>query len=130
MESLPDDPDGAVWRALANPWRRRILDVLRTGPRRTGELTDELGISRQHLVGHLDVLRAAGLVHTVAEGRVRQNHLDPAPLRAIAERWLSPYEAVWNDALRGLKDDLERTGAGEARRAPQRTERKEQRRVG
>jgi DNA-binding transcriptional ArsR family regulator len=107
MKEPPDDPTDAVWRALASPWRRRILDALRDGPRTTGELTDLLETSRHQLVVHLQVLRKADLVVTAAEGRTRRNFLNPVPLRTVHDRWLSNYEAVWSDVLRDLRADLE-----------------------
>jgi DNA-binding transcriptional ArsR family regulator len=107
MKEPTDDPSDAVWRALASPWRRRILDALRDGPRTTGELTDLLETTRHQLVVHLQVLRKADLVVTAAEGRIRRNFLNPVPLRTIHDRWLSHYEAVWSDVLRDLRTDLE-----------------------
>jgi len=106
-DSPTDDPSEPVWRALANPWRRRILDVLRESPRTTGELTDVLDTTRHQLLVHLEILRKADLVLTVAEGRVRRNYLNAVPLRMIHDRWLSRYESLWSDVLLDLRADLE-----------------------
>jgi DNA-binding transcriptional ArsR family regulator len=86
--------DGDLFRAIADPTRRTILDEL-TG--RDGQTLFELcarlamqhGIasSRQAISQHLDVLEAAGLVRTRREGRYKFHHIDPAPLEAIVNRW-------------------------------------------
>ena len=56
---------------------------------------------------HLDVLRAAKLVNTRSEGRVRINSLNAAPIRDILERWISKYEAYWSNTLLRVRDDAE-----------------------
>lgn len=85
---------GDVFKALADPTRRAILDVLQE---RDGQTLFELitrlvtrhgvGSSRQAVSQHLDVLEAAGLVRTRREGRYKFHHLDTSPLRAVTERW-------------------------------------------
>jgi DNA-binding transcriptional ArsR family regulator len=106
MSPLPKDD--AVWRALAHPTRRRILDELRRGPQTTGALTSALGGNRHQILQHLGVLRAADLVLTEARGRTRMNHLNAVPIRLIYERWVSKYEDSWTAALVGLRDVVER----------------------
>lgn len=91
--------DGDVYRALADPTRRAILDELQE---RDGQTLFELcsrlvsrhrlTSSRQAVSQHLDVLEAAGLVRSRREGRYRFHDLDTAPLRAITERWHLPSE--------------------------------------
>jgi DNA-binding transcriptional ArsR family regulator len=105
--SVLHDPDDHVWRALANQARRAMLDVLREGPRTTGELTTALGLDRHVVMQHLSVLRDAELVHTEARGRLRINHLNPIPIQRIHQRWVSRYEQNWLAALIALKDTLE-----------------------
>jgi DNA-binding transcriptional ArsR family regulator/uncharacterized protein YndB with AHSA1/START domain len=79
-----------VWRALASPHRRKLLDLLRNGPSTTGELVRQLpGLSRFAVMQHLEVLEAAGLVLYRREGRRRLNFANPIPLREIYERWVS-----------------------------------------
>jgi DNA-binding transcriptional ArsR family regulator len=88
---------GDVFRALADPTRRAILDELQE---RSGQTLFELctrlvtrhgvGSSRQAVSQHLEVLEAAGLVHTRREGRYKFHDLDTAPLRTIVERWPAP----------------------------------------
>jgi DNA-binding transcriptional ArsR family regulator/uncharacterized protein YndB with AHSA1/START domain len=81
----------AVWRALANPVRRQILDVLSTGPRTTGDLAEGVPqLSRFAVMQHLGVLTEAGLVVARQRGRYRFNHLNPMPLRRWYERWVVP----------------------------------------
>ena len=88
------DVSGDVYKALADPTRRAILDELQE---RSGQTLFELctrllsrhglGSSRQAVSQHLDVLEGAGLVRTRREGRYKFHDLDTAPLRAIADRW-------------------------------------------
>jgi DNA-binding transcriptional ArsR family regulator len=80
-----------VWRALANPLRRALLDELRSGPRTTGQLADAIpDHSRFAVMQHLEVLVAADLVVVRRRGRHRYNHLNPVPLRRWYERWVVP----------------------------------------
>jgi DNA-binding transcriptional ArsR family regulator len=102
----PDDLD-RVWAALANPWRRRILDALREGPLSSGEVVERLDSGRHLVLQHLAVLRESGLVITEKDGRRRINHLNPVPIRLIYQRWVSRYEGAWAEALTGLKADIE-----------------------
>ncbi len=89
--------------ALADPTRRRILDLLRERPRLVGELTDALGLSQPGTSKHLRVLREAGLVAVRPDAQRRWYELRPEPLAEI-DAWLAPYRRFWNARL----DDLER----------------------
>lgn len=89
--NLPPNDD-QVWRALAHPLRRALLDVLREGQRTTGELVTALGQDRHVVIQHLNVLREADLVIVQAHGRRRINHLNPVPIQRIHQRWVSRYE--------------------------------------
>lgn len=100
--------DDAVWKALAHPLRRAILDVLRAGPRTTGELVDELETGRHVVMQHLGVLREADLVLVEPRGRKRVNHLNPVPIQQIHQRWVAHYEENWVAALVQLKHDVEK----------------------
>ena len=98
-----DDLD-PVFRALADRTRRRVLDLLRAGPRTTGDLCDAFPeLSRFGVLKHLAVLKRARLVLVRPEGRVRMNYLNAVPLRALHERWLRPYEASFASGLLALK---------------------------
>jgi DNA-binding transcriptional ArsR family regulator len=96
-----------VWRALANPHRRRILDVLRDKPCTTGDLAEALGENRFLVMQHLNLLREADLVTVEIDGRRRINHLNPVPIQHIYERWVGKYQGDWAAALVGLKRTVE-----------------------
>lgn len=97
-----------VFRALADPTRRGILERLRhEGPQSLKQLADPLPISRQAVTKHLDGLTACGLVDVERRGRERLHRLQPEPLREI-ERWLRPYAAFWDDRLARLRRHLDR----------------------
>jgi DNA-binding transcriptional ArsR family regulator len=86
------DGRGDLWRALASPWRRQLLDLLRAGPMTTGELAAAVpALSRFAVMQHLDVLTEAGVVLVRRRGRYRVNHLNPVPLRRFYERWVPPF---------------------------------------
>jgi DNA-binding transcriptional ArsR family regulator len=88
---------------LAEPHRRRLLDLLRSGERPVGELVDELDVSQPAVSKHLRVLREAGLVEVRADAQRRLYRVRAEPLRAIDE-WLEPYRRLWASSL----DELER----------------------
>src|SRR5262249_29996923 len=105
---MADDLDG-VWKALSDPTRRAILDLLRAGPRTTTEIVESFPkLTRFRVMNHLDVLRAAALVQTREDGRQRVNSLNATPIRQIYERWVSPYADLWADRLLRVKEDLEK----------------------
>jgi DNA-binding transcriptional ArsR family regulator len=93
----------APFEVLAEPNRRRILDLLRTTERPVGDLVDRLDLSQPAVSKHLRVLREAGLVEVRTEAQRRYYRVRTAPLRAMDE-WLAPYRQMWESAL----DDLER----------------------
>lgn len=95
-----------VWKALADPTRRAILDALREQPLTTGALCEPFELSRFAVMKHLTVLEAAGLVLTRREGRERWNHLNAVPIQGIYERWVRPYEAHWAQSLLRLRDNI------------------------
>src|SRR5262249_7949108 len=107
---MPRDLD-PVWKALADPHRRRILDLLRDRPKTTGHLVRPFEISRFAVMKHLRVLEQSGLVVVERRGRERFNHLNPVPLQAIYERWMTPYAAMWAMDLMDLKRTVERREA-------------------
>jgi len=98
-----------IFKALADPTRRKILDLLREGPFPTTEIVEQFpDLSRFGVMKHLEVLREAGLVKTRAQGRQRINSLNAAPIRLIAERWIGKYEAFWANALVRVKESAEK----------------------
>lgn len=97
-----------VFKALAHPDRRRILDLIRDAPRTTGDIGRRLpGIDRTTVMQHLGVLERARLVITKKEGRRRWNYLDVAPIQRIHERWIRAYAAPSAALLGRLRQDLE-----------------------
>src|SRR5215469_12285614 len=98
-----------VWRALASPWRRRLLDQLRIAPTTTGELAAGLPeLSRFAVMQHLAVLVEAGLVLPERRGRDRVNYLNPVPLREWYERWVQPLADAGAAELLALKRAAEK----------------------
>ena len=94
-----------TFEVLAEPTRRRILDLLRERPRLVGELTAELGLSQPGTSKHLRVLRDAGLVRVRPEGQRRWYELVPEPLAEV-DAWLAPYRWMWADRFDALERHL------------------------
>ena len=92
-----------VFDVLAEPNRRRILDLLRSEERSVGDLVAALAVSQPTVSKHLRVLRDAGLVDVRVDAQRRLYRVRPEPLRSIDE-WLAPYREMWAERL----DDLER----------------------
>ncbi len=101
----------AVWKALSDPTRRRLLDLLREAPRTTGELCGHFEVSRFAVMKHLGVLQEANLVSVERRGRERWNHLNAVPLQQVFEDWVRPWESLWASSLLAIKHKSEtRTG--------------------
>lgn len=97
-----------VFKALAAPVRRAILDALKDSPQTTTELCVRFPqIDRCTVMQHLKVLEAADLVIAHKVGRVRWNHLNALPIKAIHDRWIGPHAAGAVDKLSKLKAGLE-----------------------
>lgn len=96
-----------VYRAIADPTRRAILDRLRVGPAPVNTLAADFLQSRPAISRHLRVLRYARLVHERRHGRERRYHLTPVPLKQVAS-WMEGYRAFWQTSLANLKRRLER----------------------
>jgi DNA-binding transcriptional ArsR family regulator len=102
-------PDSlAVLDVIAEPTRRRILDVVREGERSVGELVDELGMHQPGVSRHLRVLRDAGLVEVRQDAQRRLYRLRSEPLMEL-DAWLEPYRAEWAGRLDSLERHLQRT---------------------
>jgi DNA-binding transcriptional ArsR family regulator len=91
------------FEVLAEPSRRRILDLLRDGEQPVGQLVDAMAMSQPAVSKHLRVLRDAGFVEVRAEAQRRLYRLRAEPLRSVDD-WLAPYRRLWSDRL----DELER----------------------
>ena len=97
-----------VFKALADPTRRRLLDELFEEDGQTlSALEQRLPMSRFGVAKHLKVLEGAGLVTTRKRGREKLHFLNPVPIREVHDRWVSKYSVPWAAALTGLKKDLE-----------------------
>jgi DNA-binding transcriptional ArsR family regulator len=102
--------DGLVFKALADPTRRFLLDRLFERDGRTlGELESELDMTRFGVMKHLRVLEEAGLVVTRRRGREKLHFLNPVPIRLIHDRWIDKYTEPRVSALAELKTELEET---------------------
>ena len=98
----------AVFRALANRHRRRILDLLRAQPGSSvQDVADVLPFSRIGVMKHLSVLDRAGLIHSVRVGRKRLLYFNSVPIQMIHDRWTTEYSAFWASQLADVKYRVE-----------------------
>ncbi len=98
----------AVFKALADPTRRLLLDRLRERNGQTlGELCAHLGMARQSATQHLDVLQRANLVTVVRRGRERLHHLNPVPIHQVQERWISAFDRPRLSAISAITQQAE-----------------------
>ena len=105
-----------VWKALSDPTRRAILDLLRPGARSTTEIVEAFPKMTRHAVmKHIDALRNAGLISTREHGRRRINSLNAVPIRKIYERWMGPFSELWSSTLLRIKEDVEAGNASGSR---------------
>jgi DNA-binding transcriptional ArsR family regulator len=103
-----ESAEDLIFKALAAPIRRRMLDRLKDDPRTTGDLCAAFpDLDRCTVMQHLKVLEDAGLVVAVRRGRERWNHLNALPIRDIADRWIGPYAAYAVEKLATLRSELE-----------------------
>ena len=96
--------------ALADPHRRRVIELLRDRPRRAGELAENIGLNPSALSRHLRTLKAGGLIeetHPEFDARIRIYTLRPAPM-ATLKTWLEQTERLWTEQLAAFKEHLER----------------------
>lgn len=103
-----------VFKALADPHRRHLLDRLRERDGQTlSELQTGMPMTRFGVMKHLRLLEAAGLVASRKVGRERFHYLNPVPIQGVYDRWVSRYARPWSGALTGLKGVLESDAAKE-----------------
>lgn len=108
MAESVDDAD-LLFKALADPSRRKLLDLLHAHDGRTlNDLCEHLDMTRQGVTQHLVVLEAANLVATMKRGREKLHFLNPVPLQDIYERWIAKFEKPRLKALADLKNRLEK----------------------
>ncbi len=104
----------AVFRALADPSRRELLDRLQARSGQTlGELCEGLGMTRQAVTKHLVILEDANLVASQRRGREKLHFLNPVPIQEIATRWIGKYQQAHLQALAALKSSLEEPQDGQ-----------------
>ena len=96
-----------AWEALADPTRRRIVELLAEGERSAGELAAQFPTSRPGVSRHLRVLREHGLVRARSQGQRRLYSLDPAPLAEL-DAWLERYRGFWTNRLDALETEIRR----------------------
>ena len=96
-----------TFEVLAEPGRRRILELLRERPRSVGELTVQLGLSQPGTSKQLRVLREAGLVRVRVDAQRRWYELRPEPLTEV-DAWLAPFRRMWAERLDALEQHLDR----------------------
>jgi DNA-binding transcriptional ArsR family regulator len=99
-----------AFAALADPTRRRIVELLSEGERSAGQIAAEFSTSRPGVSRHLRVLREHGLVRARGEGQRRMYSLDPAPLVEL-EEWLARYRYFWTNRLDALDTEIHRRKA-------------------
>ena len=100
--------DDRVFKALADPTRRFLLDLLYAQDGRTlTELESELAMTRFGVMKHLRILEAAGLIVTVRSGREKRHFLNPVPIGLIYQRWIGKYRRRQTSALIALKHAVE-----------------------
>ena len=99
-----------LFKALADPGRRRLLDLLHAHDGRTlAELCEHMDMTRQGVTQHLHLLEAANLVATLRRGREKLHFLNPVPLQEIYDRWIAKFERPRLKALHDFKRRLERS---------------------
>jgi DNA-binding transcriptional ArsR family regulator len=103
----------AAFDVLAEPGRRRLLELLLGGPRPVGELVADTGLSQPSTSRHLRILREAGLVRARVDGQRRLYELRPEGFADVAV-WLAPYVRLWQGGLDALEQHLDREAAGGA----------------
>ena len=100
--------DDKVFKALADPTRRKLLDLLYEKNGQTlAQLCENLAMTRQSATQHLELLEAANLVSTVRRGREKLHFINPVPIHEVYERWVRKFETQRLSLLHDLKQDLE-----------------------
>ena len=95
-----------AFRALADPTRREIVQILASGDMTIAQLTDQFDMTRAAVKKHLTVLSDGGLITVEARGRERINRLEPQGMAPVLD-WLSYFDQFWDDRLNSLKEAVE-----------------------
>lgn len=97
-----------VFKALGDPTRRKLLDVLcDNNGQSLGQLCEHLQMTRQSVTQHLDLLEEANLLSTIRRGREKRHFINPVPLQEVYERWIRKFERQQLSLLHDLKKELE-----------------------
>ena len=111
MTANPDTDEDKVFKALADPSRRKLLDLLCARNGQTlGQLCGHLDMARQSATQHLALLEAANLVSTARRGREKLHYINPVPIHEVYERWVRTFERQRLSLLHELKTQLEGGG--------------------
>lgn len=97
-----------VFRALADPTRRSIIELLADGPRPIGSIADQFDMTRPAVAKHLAILKEGDIIFVEKKGRERINRLNPAALKSAAA-WINYFDRYWDDRLATLKTLVEET---------------------
>lgn len=109
MNRTSQNAEDEVFKALADPNRRRVLDLVKARPGLTvSQLTGSFDFTRYALMKHLRVLEAAGLIVPRRAGRKKELYLNAIPIQTIYDRWISKFSALWASSLTNLKYRLEK----------------------
>ncbi len=107
LEKVPDNQvdTGSIWKALADPTRRKLMDLVRESPKTTGQLVEIFeSIGRCAVMKHLSILKKSSLIIPKKEGKLRWNYINAIPLQELYERWVKKYEAQWASNILQLKE--------------------------
>lgn len=112
----------AVFQALGNPSRRRILDILKDEPGcNVNNVCKHFKTSRIAVMKHLRILEDAGLIHSEKHGRDRRLYFNAVPIRMIHDRWTTEYSTLWAGRLTEIKYRIEsKTGKKRKKKGPKR----------
>lgn len=95
----------SIWKALSDPHRRKLMDLMRESPKTTGDLVSEFSsIGRCAIMKHLSILEQSHLIVPKKVGKHRWNYINAMPIQVIYERWVKKYEAQWASSLIQLKE--------------------------
>lgn len=103
----------SAFTVLAEPNRRRLLDLLQEGPQSVNTLVNAIGMSQPVVSKHLRIMKEAGLVTVKAEGQRRFYQIDARPLREM-DAWLAPYRRFWSTRLDALEQHLDQNPEGKS----------------
>ncbi len=107
-EKIDEENEVLIWKVLADPTRRKLMDLIREAPKTTSDLVAEFQtIGRCAVMKHLSMLESSSLISIRRSGKYRWNHINAVPLQQIYERWVKKYEVQWATNLIQIKDQAE-----------------------